>query len=358
MANSAVATPIREGTISAAERDVVVSLGNFIVGPENRMVETAVSSVVAGAPNGYNPLVIHGPSGTGKSHVVASLAATCRTARQRQRVVQTSAADFARELAEAVDTQAIDEFRSRHRGADLLIVEDLDRLIARRSEKLNTQEELNNTLDVMLAERRWLVFTTSAPPTDIQGILPRLQSRLTGGLCIPLSPPGPEARFAILRQFAESRDIALPNPAARALADRIDGAAPMLAKAVCELDVVARQTGRKIDIEVVNKYLNRRNKENRLELHDIARATALHFRVKMSDMRGPKRRRALVIARGVAMYCARQLIKTSYDEIGRYFGGRDHTTVLHACRKTEKAVGVEPMIREALERVKKSVCKK
>ena len=119
-----------------------------------------------------------------------------------QRVVCTTAVDFARELAEAIETQAVEEFRAKHRGAALLVVEDLGMLATRKAGKLNAQEELIHTLDALLAEDRWVIATASAPPAELPDILPALKSRLAGGLTIPLAPPGPEARLAIIQQLA------------------------------------------------------------------------------------------------------------------------------------------------------------
>ena len=175
----------------------------------------------------FNPLVLYGPSGTGKSHLARGMAAawkardnvllTVRARKSphaereeyntRQRVVCTTAVDFARELAEAIDTQAVEEFRAKHREAALLVVEDLGMLATRKAGKLNAQEELIHTLDALLAEDRWVIVTASAPPAELPGILSALKSRLTGGLTIPLRRPDgrPAWRsFSSWRPFASS----------------------------------------------------------------------------------------------------------------------------------------------------------
>ncbi len=329
---------------STAEQNGAVALGNFLAGPENRLVEVALRSIVEEKANGYNPLVLYGPSGTGKSHLAEGIAASWRVQHRRSRVVHTSAVDFARELADAIETQAVDEFRAKHRGANLLIVEDLGRLVARRSEKLNTQEELVHTLDALLAEGRWAVVTAPAPPSEIAGLLPALQSRLSGGLCVPLSPPGPEARLALLQRSARSRNLDLPAPVAAALAEGLSGTAPELAGALWELAAPGR-----LDLAAAREYVGRRSRGRQPSLHEIALATARHFSIRLSEMRGPSRRRALVAARGVAEYLARKLGNERLEEIGRYFGGRDHATVLHGIHKTEESIRSDALIREAIE---------
>ena len=341
----------------ATEQYGGVASGNFLAGPENRLVEAAVRSVVEERDNGYNPLVFYGPSGTGKSHLADGIAAAWRDRHRRRQVVRTSAVDFARELAEAIETQAVDEFREKHRKADLLIVEDLGRLVTRRSEKLNTQEELVHTLDALLAEGRLAVVTASAAPTELPGLLPALQSRLCGGLVVPLSPPGPEARLALLQHLAKSRDLELPEPVARILAEGLCGTAPELAGALWEAAMADPLGDGRLDLEAAREYVDRRSRTRQPSLHEIALATARHFSIRLSDMRGPVRRRALVTARGVAVYLARKMGKERLEEIGRYFGGRDHTTVLHSFRKTEESINSDPTIREAIDRLRTKLWK-
>ena len=220
--------------------------GHFIAGPENRLVEVAVRSAVEGPGNGYNPLVFYGPSGTGKSHLAHGLAAAWKARDRRQRVVCTTAVDFARELADAIETQAVDEFRTKHRGADFLVVEDLGMLATRKLGKLSAQEELIHTLDAMVAEERWMVVTVGRLPAALPGILPALQSRLMGGLLVPLSPPGVEARLAILEQLAAIREIPLPAAVARVLAEGLAATAPELAGSLVQLAAARRFSQRSL----------------------------------------------------------------------------------------------------------------
>ena len=246
MTDGIVDIPLQGRAIaSAAERNGTAVLGNFLAGPENRLVEAAVCSVAAGKPNGYNPLVLYGPSGTGKSHIVAGMAAAWRSGDRRRPVVHTSAVDFARELAEAIDTQALGEFRAKHRRADLLIVEDLHRLVTRRSEKLNTQEELIHTFDAMTAEDRWVIVTASAAPAELKRIMPSLQSRLSGGLCVAVSAPGPETRLAILRRLAEARGGRLARACREFVGRGRQRHRPGIGRSACGIDGLGQNVGPK-----------------------------------------------------------------------------------------------------------------
>jgi chromosomal replication initiator protein len=343
---------------SAAKQGGTLAARHFVAGPENHLVEVAVRSVVEGPRNGYNPLVFCGPSGTGKSHLAHGLAAAWKARDRRQRVVCTTAVDFARELADAIETQAVDEFRLKHRGADFLVVEDLGMLATRKSGKLNAQEELIHTLDALVAEDRWMIVTASVSPAALPGILPALQSRLMAGLLVPLSPPGIAARLAILEQMAAIRDIPLPEAVARVLAEGLAATAPELAGSLLQLAAPAKLQKDAFDLEAARRYVAKRNGKRQPSLHEIALATARHFSLRLADLRSPVRRRALVVARGVAVYLARQLTEDSLERIGGYFGGRDHSTVMHSCRKTEELIGYDPAVREAVEQVKSTLWKK
>jgi chromosomal replication initiator protein len=173
-------------------------------------------------------------------------------------------------------------------------------------------------------------------------MLPGLQSRLHAGLVIPVALPGPAARAIILRRLAGARGIELSEPLIEFLAEKIGGAAPALDAALAEL-----QIGGSMSIEAARRWLAARHRQDP-SLHDIALATARHFSLRLGELRSAARRRALVVARGVAMYLCRSLTRLSLEQIGSYFGGRDHTTVSHGCRRTEDLLQTEPVIREAV----------
>ncbi len=331
---------------------------HFLAGPENRLVEVAVRSVIDEPVAGYNPLVLHGPSGTGKSHVARGLAAVWKARNRRQHVVSTTAVEFARELADAIESQAVEEFRAKYRTANLLVFEDLGMLATRKSGKLSAQEEFVHTLDALLAEERWVVVTASAAPAELPGLLPALQSRLAAGLTVPLTPPGPTTRLAVLQQLAALRKVQLPEQVARVLAEGLTGVVPDLAGALMQLAMPSRFGAEPIDLQSARQYLALRSRrQQQPSLHEIALATARHFSLRLSDVRSPVRRRALVTARGVAVYLARHCAGQSLQEIGRYFGGRDHTTILHSCRRIAELSESDPAIHKAIEHLRKELWK-
>lgn len=319
-------------------------LCGFVVGPENRLVEVAVESVLDGQPARYAPIVFCGPSGVGKSHLALGLAAAWKASFPRRPVVCTTAVDFARQLADAVETKTGDDFGTRYRQASLLVMEDLDHL----AEKPAAQQELLHTLDALLDGGRRAVLTCRTAPGQQTSLSPRLRGRLAAGLTVPLAPPGPAARRTILEHLANARDIDLPKSAAQALAEGMPTAVPELRGAVLRLQMTAELAGRPIDVAMVNEHLAQRARLRAPTIDEIARATARHFSLKQSELRSSSRARAVVAARGVAMFLARTLTPCSLEQIGRYFGGRDHTTVSYGCRKTEELLESELAVRQAV----------
>jgi chromosomal replication initiator protein len=321
----------------------------FFAGPENYLVEPALSGVLGRQPSPYNPLVMYGPSGTGKSHLARGLAATWKTNFPQGRVAYATAIDFARERNEAFETQAVEDFRARYRGVHLAVFEDIGELAA----KPGAQEELISTIDEIIQRGGQVVVTASCSPQEIAGFSPALQSRLVAGLCVPLALPGPDARLAILERWSNLREVEMADSILKLLAEGLAGTVPELLGAMLQLEVPARHGRRPIDARHIRDFLSRRDTALRPKLRDIASLTARHFALRLSDLRGPSRRRPVVAARDVAMYLCRQLTRETLDRIGEYFGGRDHTTALHACRKAEEMLEVDPAIRQAVDQLQR-----
>jgi chromosomal replication initiator protein len=321
----------------------------FFAGPENGLVEPAVLGVLGRQPTPYNPLVLYGPSGTGKSHLVRGMAATWKLNFPHSRVVYTTAVDFAREMADAFEAQSVEEFRAKYRGAKLVIFEDVGELATKPA----AQEELICTLDAIVQRGGQVLATLAAAPQEIGGFMPALQSRLAAGLCVPLVSPGPDTRRAILQRWSALREFELADSILALLAEGLNGTVPELLGAMLQLEVPAREEGRAIDARQIREFLSRRDAALRPKLRDVAVLTARYFSLRLSDLRGSSRKRPVVVARDVAMYLCRRFARESLGRIGDYFGGRDHTTVLHACRKTEERMEADPAIRQAIDRLQR-----
>lgn len=354
--------PLSEGADAA--NGVKAVLGVFVMGPENAVVEVAVRAVMTGQTPQYNPIVFYGPSGTGKSHLARGLlqayknqfsdaaAGQDRNAAGRRTVVYAAASDFARELNDAFETNGLEDFRAKYRTASVLAVEDLARL----ADKAAAQEELASTIDMSVAAGRRVILTASVAPEQLSGLQARLIGRLVAGLAVPLVPPGLEARIELIRRFAEVRRIPIEDPAVTALAEGLPVTAGVLMGSLMQLWMNAEVEGRaNIDAESVRQHLAERSGTSLTPVQRIAQLTAKHFALRVQELRGPSRRQGVVTARGVAMYLARLLSQQSLEQIGHYFGGRDHTTVLHACRKTAALARSEPGIHKAVAELKEKL---
>lgn len=353
MHKKVIATPFPGGiaNIDAASLDGAASvwrLGDFILGRENRAVLAAAESILCGRCTWAQPIVFYGPSGCGKSHLALSLVQLWKRGQTRRLAKYVTAVDFARQLAEALHAKIGDEFRRRYRRLEFLAVDDVHLLRGRTA----VQEELARTLDILLESGSAVVMTAATAPERLDGVIAYLQSRLVGGLAIPIAPPGLEARRAILSALADRRNLVLPHDVLEALAARVRGSVPALASALVRLEARARIHGEPMTLQTLRRVLKAHGGAAHPSLAQITLAAAKYFSLRVRDLRGPSRRQAIVTARDVAMYLARTLTQASFQQIGRYFAGRDHTTVAHACRKTERLLASDGFIRSAVDHLR------
>ncbi len=340
----------RGGKCDAHNDRLTQVLGEFVVGPENLLVQTAVEAVTEDRAECVSPLVFHGPSGSGKSHLAWGLASAWKSRFPDRSVVCGAAVDFARALREAIETQAIDEFRRDHRRVPLLILDNIDHLATERL----AQEELLHTLDRRVAAGQWVVMTTASPPGRIPEMDATLQGRLMQGLVVSLVLPTLRTRQVVLRRLAALQRIEFRDSDTRLLATQFEGPIARLSGALTRLRMFAvsrgvpLENGRPVESKLIQQFLQEKESSTPPTLAKIARSVAKQFATKVSDLRGASRCREIVLARGVAVYLTRQLTGQSFGRIGRYFGGRDHTTVLHNYRKTEQRISQEPAIRQTV----------
>ena len=316
----------------------------FLAGEENRLAAVAIQSVFRGSSCSFNPLVLCGPSGIGKTRLSRALLHQWKQTHQRSRVVYQSGAEFARQYADAIETQSLDELRRGNHRADIFVLDELGQLV----DKPRAQAELARTLDAVIGLGGQALVTSTDDPARIPKLLPSLRSRLRGGLIVPLAKPGTPTRRAILHSLAVEHEINLSADAAGLLAERLDGTAAMLSGALLALQA-GNVNDEAIDAARCQKYLGRVAKKHPPTLRSIATASARRFSLKLSDLRGPRRMRAIATARGVAMYLSRRLTDHSLQQVGEYFGRRDHTTVLHSCRKTHHLLETDGSVRQAVE---------
>ncbi len=323
---------------------------SFIAGPENLVAVRALEEFAGDPAASSNALLLYGPPGTGKSHLARGLCATWKTARPRDHVECLAAAEFAGDYGESLQRGTHADWRGGFRRAAFVVLEDLGQL----SGKHAVQSELTRIIDELLDSGGRLLVTSQLAPSRLPAFSARLTSRLSAGLCVPLAPPGEQARRTILRALAAQHGLELTADAARLLSAELAGTVPDLTGALRELQVQLPPR-RPIDVELVSQFVRHRNVDRVPSLRGIAVHTARHFAVRVADLRSASRRQSVVVARGMAMYIARQLTGRSLARIGAYFGGRDHTTVSHGCRKTEALMRCDPTTRNALAKLRETI---
>jgi chromosomal replication initiator protein len=310
---------------------------------------------VDGSPtNGCrHPLVLHGPSGVGKSHLCELLVALRRAARPYDMIVRRTAAEFNDAYAAAVDADDMEPLRRTLREADLFIIED----VAKLGQKVAAQWELLHTLDALERRGSIVVATLEGVPTKFDSLLPGLVGRLTGGLVIGVVPPSGPSRRAILSSAAARAGLHADEKALDLLAEDLEATAAELVGTLATLSAHAKHDRKKLDAAYVRRYLDRRADDTAPSLRAIGEQAARRFGLKLSDLKSNSRRRSVVMARDAAVFLARRLTNKSLQEVGEFFGGRDHTTIMHSCRKLEEAVGHDAETRDMLESIRSRLAK-
>ncbi len=322
-------------------------LAEFVGDAENALVRVAAEAALAPAPR-FNPLVLCGPTGVGKSHLLCGLTQRWRAEHPEAKAVLISGADFARSYANAVDTDTLADHRERLTQAAWLAVDGLEEL----RKKPAAQHELARILDAALAAGAQVVVASREPLSPGGALAPGLASRLAGGLVVPVAPPGLAARQALLEKTAAAISIAIDAEAVSLLASKLKGTAPELRNAVLQLHQQACESAaddRPINVAMVRRFLAERTEAQRPTLNKIAAQVARRYRLKTAELQSKTRRREVVQARGVAMLLARQLTGASYKTLGRHFGGRDHSTAMHACRRLAEQLRTDAALKRTLE---------
>jgi len=328
---------------------------NFVVGTSNELAHAAaLAAAGAGSVRRYNPLFICGGTGLGKTHLLHAIGHHLASTRPGCRIVVVSAEAFTNEFIAAIAAKEMDAFRTRYRTqCDLLLMDDVHNLAGREQ----TQEEFFHTFNALHSADKQIVLTSDRYPHELERTTERLVSRFTWGLVADVQVPQLETRVAIVRKKAQLEQLDIDDDVAVLLAQAIRSNVRELEGALIRLAAQASILGRRIDLEFARSVLASTlpARQAPVSVEDVVRAVCHHFNLRSSDLLGKDRHRSVAQARHVAIYLCRQRLKCSYPELGRHFGHRDHTSVMHAVKKVEALKATDADLRGHLDAIERKL---
>jgi chromosomal replication initiator protein len=319
----------------------------FVVGSSNQFAQAACQAVAELPSKAYNPLFIYGGVGLGKTHLLHAVGHQSAKLFPGMSVVYLSSERFTNELINAIRYDRTAEFRGRYRTIDLLLIDDIQFI----SGKERTQEEFFHTFNDLYESRKQIIVSSDSPPKEIPELEERLRSRFEWGLIADIQPPDFETRVAILKRKAELERVRLADDVAYIIASRIKSNIRELEGSLTRMIAFCALTGREMTVDLAQEVLSDLwgAEEKVITIEQIQRKVCDFFGVKPSDLKAKNRTRAVAFPRQVAMYLSRQLTHASLSEVGRAFGGKDHTTVLHAVDKIQLLLQEDPKLRKTVD---------
>jgi chromosomal replication initiator protein len=320
---------------------------NFVVGPCNRFAHAvAVGSGERPGMN-YNPFFLHGRVGVGKTHLLQALCFSILERDPSARILYLSCETFVNHFISALENGDLDEFRTKYRNVDVLVVDDIHIL----ANKERTQEEFFHTFNTLYQAGKQLVLSSDSPPKDIPTLQERLVSRFKWGMVTEVEPPCYETRMAIVKRKSRDQGRELPDAVAQLIAEKIDQNVRELEGAVTRLLGFSSLTGKPLTLELAREALGDllQVRHGTPTMDDIISAVTGKFGVKLSELQSKRRTKSITHPRQVAMFLARRITRHSLEEVGGFFGGRDHSTVIYAVARVAKAVRSDPEVRDQVE---------
>ena len=350
--------PPRDTVEAVDEKDISAPLDprftfeNFVVGKPNELAHAAARRVAEAQVGDartvpFNPLFLYGGVGLGKTHLMHAIAWHIRTHDPKRKVIYLSAEKFMYQFIRALRFKDTMAFKEQFRSVDVLMIDDVHFI----SGKDTTQEEFFHTFNALVDQNRQIVISADKSPTDLEGMEERMRSRLGWGLVADIHPTTYELRLGILQAKAERSKLAVPPKVLEFLAHRITSNVRELEGALTRIYAHTQLVGREVTLESSQEVLHDllRANDRRVTIDEIQKRVAEHYNIRLADMHSARRARAVARPRQVAMYLAKQLTPRSLPEIGRRFGGRDHTTVMHAIRKIEELRAIDAQLNDDVE---------
>ncbi|MBO9411772.1 MULTISPECIES: chromosomal replication initiator protein DnaA [unclassified Ruegeria] len=345
-------------SLQAAPLDARFTFDSFVVGKPNELAHAAARRVSEGGPVTFNPLVLYGGVGLGKTHLMHAIAWELKTKRPELNVLYLSAEQFMYRFVQALRERRMMDFKHLFRSVDVLMVDDVQFIAGKDS----TQEEFFHTFNALVDQNKQIIISADRAPGEIKDLEDRVKSRLQCGLVVDLHPTDYELRLGILQNKVQHYsttypDLQIADGVLEFLAHRISTNVRVLEGALTRLFAFASLVGREIDMELTQDCLADvlRASERKITVEEIQRKVSDYYNIRLSDIIGPKRLRSYARPRQVAMYLCKQLTSRSLPEIGRRFGGRDHTTVMHGVKRIEELKTTDGQIAEDVEMLRRSL---
>ncbi|MED5370066.1 MAG: chromosomal replication initiator protein DnaA [Myxococcota bacterium] len=344
--------PIRNPVRSRVPRNK--TFDNYVVGACNKFAHAAALAVADFPGQNYNPLFVFGGTGLGKTHLVQAIGNRIQDARSDAGVIYTTAEDFVNDMIRALRFKKMDSFRQRYRdSADVLLIDDIQFL----SGKVRSQEEFFHTFEALKLSGKQVVLTSDVLPREIEGLEPRLRTRFEGGLLADVQAPDLETMVAILQAKAETLRLPIGEECALWIASHVNGNIRELEGAINRLAALGSFYGDAITVEFAREHLGSMlvRQQEAITPERVMQVVARYFNIRVGELKGQRKLKGIVLPRQIAMFIAREHTDLSFPDLGRAFGGRDHSTVQHACKKIKRLEKTDPDLQSHLRTLERNL---
>jgi chromosomal replication initiator protein len=334
--------------------NLIYSFENYIIGENNSFASNAAMAIAANPGTAYNPFLIYGDVGLGKTHLMQAIGNRAWMLNPKLKIICVSAEDFTNDFIHSIHEKSMSSFKNRYRSVDILLIDDIHFF----ENKEGSQEELFHTFNALYDGNKQMVFTCDRPASELKNLSDRLRSRFERGLNVDLQPPNYETRYAILKKKVETNHLNIPPEVFDVIARNISTNVRDLEAALLKLSAYADLVGLNITLEVAQQQLKdvfSQTRHGNVTIDHIIRTVSESYKVSANDMKGKKRTRSIVIPRQIAMYIAREITEYSTTELGLEFGGRDHTTVMHSCQKIDEQLKLDPTLDSKIQKLIQSI---
>ena len=327
---------------------------DFVIGQNNSFAANAAVAIARNPGTAYNPCLVYGGVGLGKTHLIQAIGNAVYNEFDSAKVVYVTAESFTTEFIQAIREKRTHQFKAKYRSADLLLIDDIHFL----QKKSETQEELFHTFNALYDANKQMVFTCDRPVSELRDLTDRLRSRFERGLNVDLQPPSYETRYAILKKKIENFGLSIPEEAISLICNNVTTNVRDLEAALTKLVAYAELVNKNITVEITQQQLKdlfASPKQSNITIDLIQKMVADYFNLSTQELKSKKRTRVVAFPRQIAMYITREVTEFSTTEIGLEFGGRDHTTVMHACQRIDARMRTDPTLEPTVQYLIRSI---